>query len=309
MKFCRYPHSLNLKKSHVITIGNFDGVHIGHQALINKVTTYATENNLASCVISMQPLASQYFAKHEAMPVLTPFKCKFTLIQGLGVDVFCVLNFNKNLAEFSADEFIQKILIGGLNARHIIIGDDFRFGKGRMGDFNHLKSYCKPLDVSVDSINTVSLDSTRISSSFVRQKLAQSGFAMVEACLGRKFSIFGKVSKGQQLGRTLGFPTINVKLKNRAVPIKGIFCVVVRFSDGQEFKGAASIGTRPTVNGKENLLEVYILNFNKQVYGQNVEIIFHHKLRNEVKFDTLEELKRHIAQDVIKTRLYFDKKH
>ena len=310
LKFCRYPHYSPLNNPQVVTIGNFDGVHIGHQVLIKKVTDFAQKHNFDSCVVSMQPLASQYFAKSNRLPLLTPFKCKFALIQNLGIDTFCVLNFNKNLAELSATEFIKKVLIQGLKAKHIIIGDDFRFGKGRKGDFNFLKDYCQPLKIGVEAIDTVALGSKRISSSFVRQKLAQSDFATVQDCLGRKFSIFGKVSKGQQLGRTLGFPTINIKLKNRAVPIEGIFCVKVKFANGEKYLGAASIGTRPTVNDKKNnkqkILEVNILDFNKQVYGQNVEIIFYHKLRNEVKFDSLEELKRHIAQDVIKTRLYFN---
>ncbi len=307
MIFVRYPHLHPVGSNNVVTIGNFDGVHLGHQALIKRVVAYAKAHDLSSCVVSMQPLASQYFAKNRALPVLTPFKCKFALLRDLGVGIFCVLNFNRKLAELCAQDFVDDILLAGLNAKHIIIGDDFRFGKDRVGDFEFLKNYCQKSGVGVESMATIATENTRISSSYVRQKLSHSDFQAVELSLGRKFSIFGKVSSGKKLGRELGFPTINIRLRNKAVPIKGIFCVKVRFSDGQLHIGAASIGTRPTVNGRENILEVFILDFNKCVYGQKVEIIFYHKLRNEVKFDSLDELKRHIEQDVLKTRLYFKK--
>ncbi len=308
MKFIRYPqHNPQLQRT-ALTIGNFDGVHLGHQALISSVVNYAQKHNLSSCVVSMQPLASQYFMGKQNVPLLTPFKCKYHLIKSLQVDSFCLLNFNRYLAELSAENFIEDILLKGLNAQHIIIGDDFRFGKNRAGDINMLKSYCLPKGVTVAHIDTVVEEgNARVSSSLIRQYLEKSEFDKVKQTLGRRFSILGRVSKGKQLGRTLDFPTINIKLKNRAVPINGIFCVKVRFENGEIHLGAASIGTRPTVNGKENLLEVYILDFNKQVYGQNVEVLFYHKLRNEVKFDSLSELKQQINDDVINTRHYFNK--
>jgi riboflavin kinase/FMN adenylyltransferase len=306
MKYIRYPHYHSLAIKTVVTIGNFDGVHLGHQALIASVVDYAKKYDLNSCVVSMQPLASQYFMGKSNVPLLTPFKCKYHLIKALKVDNYCLLNFNKNLAGLSAIDFIESILLKGLNAQHIIIGDDFRFGKNRVGDIALLKQYCKPRGVTVAHINTVfEKDNARISSSLIRKHLEKSEFDSVEQTLGRRFSILGRISKGKQLGRTLGFPTINIKLKNRAVPINGIFCVKVKFSQGETYQGAASIGTRPTVNGKTNILEVFILDFNKQVYGQNVEVLFYHKIRNEVKFDSLSELKQKINDDVLKTRHFF----
>ena len=309
MRLIRYPQYISLVGPTVVTIGNFDGVHMGHQALIKKVTAYANKNNLQSVVITMRPLASQYFGGINKTAILTPFKCKYHLIKKLGVDVLCALNFNKNLAEYTAEEFIDKILIKGLKAQHIIIGDDFKFGKNRAGNLQILKNQCEPLGVSVSAIATVANKSKRISSSQIRQSLSNNEFKVAELNLGRKFSIFGKVSKGQQLGRKLNFPTINIRLGKRFVPINGVFCVTVKFTadfDDREYLGSASIGTRPTVDGVANILEVYILDFNKQVYGRNVEVLFHHKLRNEVKFDSINELKRHINDDVIKTRLYFE---
>ena len=307
MKFIRYPQNSSLLKPSVVTIGNFDGIHIGHQTLIGKITGYATANCLQSIVVSMQPLASQYFAGKNMVAILTPFKCKYKLIKALNVDVFCVLNFNQALSEFSPEDFIQKILLKGLQAKHIIVGDDFKFGKNRAGDFEYLKRYCQAIGVSVTNIATVSKNMTRVSSSTIRNDLTLGHFGKVKSYLGRSYSIAGKVSKGQQLGRTLDFPTINIKLGNRVLILHGVFCVKVVFSNGDTHLGAASIGTRPTVNGTTNILEVHILDFNKQVYGQNVEVFFYHKLRNEVKFDSIDELKRHINKDVIKTRLYFKK--
>ena len=307
MKFIRYPQYLTSAKPSVITIGNFDGIHLGHQALINCLTKIAKPSNLQSVVVSMQPLASQYFAGMENIAILTPFKTKYQLLKALGVENFCVLNFNKNLAELSATDFIQKILLGGLNAKHIVVGDDFRFGKNREGDFEFLKNHCQRYNVTVSSIETISIKESRVSSSAIRQLLKDGKFDQVKSYLGRRYSISGKISKGKQLGRELNFPTINLKLGKKVLPIAGIFCVKVVFDSIEIYLGAASIGTRPTVNGSTNILEVHILDFNKQVYGQNVEVLFYHKIRNEVKFDSLDELKRHIKDDVIKTRLYFKK--
>ncbi|MCF6288488.1 MAG: bifunctional riboflavin kinase/FAD synthetase [Proteobacteria bacterium] len=307
MKFIRYPQYRALNTGTVVTIGNFDGVHIGHQALIQQVTDFAQDNQLQSVVVTMQPLAAEYFAGKDKVALLTPFKCKYKLLKALNVDIVCMLNFNKTLSDYSAVEFIQNVLLDGLQARHIIVGDDFRFGKNRAGDFNTLKKYCQPLGSSVNNINSVTCNGDRVSSSKVRQYLFASNFLAVSKCLGREYCITGKVSQGQQLGRKLGFPTINLNLGVRKIPVNGVFCVKVRFADKQEYIGAANIGTRPTVNGVTNILEVHILDFNKQVYRQNVEVLFYHKIRNEVKFDSLNELKRHINDDVNKTRQFFNK--
>ncbi len=309
MKFIRYPQYQNLTKPSVVTIGNFDGLHLGHQALINQVVDVARIKQLQSIVVSMQPMPSQYFGGKGSVVLLTPFKSKYRLIKQLNVDLMCVLNFNDALAELSPMDFIEKILIDGLNAQYVIIGDDFRFGKGRAGDLQLLEEFCKPKGISVDAMSSVLVGGKRVSSSMIRKYLIESRFNHVKKLMGRSYVIDGKVSKGQQLGRKLGYPTINVKLKNRQVGIAGIFCVSVIFDrlfSGQIFYGSASLGTRPTVNGVGKILEVFILDFNYQVYGENVKVLFHHKLRNEVKFEGIKELKRHIDDDVIKTRLFFE---
>ncbi len=305
MKFSRYPQNTPLKKASVITIGNFDGVHVGHQALIKQVTEYALTHKLQSVVVTMDPLAAQYFAGRENVALLTPFKCKYKLLKKLAIDVLCMLNFNHKLAEYTPEDFIQKILIDGLQAKHIIIGDDFRFGKNRAGDIKTLKSYCENFGITISHIDSVICNNERVASSKIRKHIINSDFKTVTANLGRHYSIAGKVSKGQQLGRELGYPTINIKLKNRKESVNGIYCVKVLFENNKKYIGAASIGTRPTVNGVEKLLEVHLLGFNKQVYGQNVEVLFYHKIRNEVKFENLTELKQYIKDDVIKTRQFF----
>ncbi len=307
MRFIRYPQQLTSADPSVLTIGNFDGVHLGHQALISRVVEIAQSLSLESTVVSMQPLASQYFAGKDKVAILTPFKNKYQLIKSFAVNNFCVLNFNKKLSELSAEDFIQLILLDGLKAKHIVVGDDFRFGKNREGSFEFLKNYCEHFNITVSSIDTVSIKESRISSSTIRQALNEGNFDLVKSFLGRRYSIFGKISKGQQLGRELNFPTINLNLGRRVLPLAGIFCVKVVFDSTEVYLGAASIGTRPTVNGTTNILEVHILDFNKQVYGQNVEVLFYHKLRNEVKFDSLNDLKKQINDDVNKTRHYFNK--
>jgi riboflavin kinase/FMN adenylyltransferase len=223
----------------------------------------------------------------------------------LGVDIYCLLNFNQNIVNLSAEEFIEKILIDGLNAKHIIVGDDFKFGKNRAGDYNYLKNFCQPRDIHVEDLETVMYLNSRVSSSSVRNALSDNDYKLAESMLGRKYSIAGVVCKGQQLGRTLEYPTINIKLKNYKSPVNGVFCVSLVMQDGSIKFGSANLGTRPTVNGINEILEVFILDFNKDIYGQFVKVLFHHKIRNEVKFNTLDELKAKIAEDVEFTRNYF----
>jgi riboflavin kinase/FMN adenylyltransferase len=307
LKFIRYPQFCDLNKPSAVTIGNFDGIHLGHQYLIRQIVKRAKKDGLQSIVVTMSPLASQYFAGKDNVKIITPFKQKFKLFKDLKANVGCFLNFNDKLAHLEAEEFIQDVLIDGLNAQYILIGDDFRFGKKRKGDFQLLKSYCEDKNIVVDNISSVKVVGQRVSSSLVREKLKQSDFVSVKEFLGRDYSIIGKVSKGQQLGRELGYPTINIKLTNQSPPVEGIFCVSVKFDNGSLHYGAASLGYRPTVNGTGKILEVHLLDFDKQVYGEIVEVLFHHKLRNEVKFGSLEELKQNIDEDVRQTRLFFQK--
>lgn len=306
MKLIRYPQLNQYKEHSAVTIGNFDGVHLGHQSLIQRAVNIANSNNLQSVVVTMQPLAAEYFAKTNEVFVLTSFRQKFNLLKKLGISVSCFLNFNRRMADISAEDFVKKILIEGLNARYIIIGDDFCFGKNRKGDFRLLKQICSEYGIGVEQMPTCISSEERISSSLIRNLLQNDDFVRMPFLLGRFYSICGKISRGQQLGRQLGYPTINVNLNDRFIPIRGIYCVKVRFANGKEYQGSASIGTRPTVNGQSVKLEVYILDFDKQVYGEFVEVLFYHKLRNEVKFESLQELKRHIYDDVVKTRLFFE---
>lgn len=307
MKFLRYPHKTPLAQPTVITIGHFDGVHLGHQKLFSQINQVKRDSGLRTVVVTMQPLASQYFLGKNNVPVITSFKQKYQLIKNCGVDYFCALNFNEKLANLSAHEFFYEIILRGLKAQHILVGRDFRFGKNRSGDTNELQKLCQQAGIELDVMADETIKQQRVSSTLIRERLAQGDFAFVQKALGRRFSISGKISKGEQLGRTIGYPTINLKIKNRKSPLRGVFCVKVKFSNGQIYSGAASLGTRPTVNGVGEILEVYLFDFNKIVYGENVEVFFHHKIRNEVKFETLEQLKSKINDDVLKVRNYFSK--
>lgn len=306
MKFLRYPHLKPVEEHTVVTIGNFDGVHLGHQQLIGKTIDYANKFNLESVVVTMNPLACQYFAGNDLPMILTPFRQKFEILKAMNVDWGCFLNFNDSLANCSAEQFVNSIILKGLNAKHVIVGDDFRYGKNRQGDFCQLQEMCSANNVSVEQISTFAKNGRRVSSSLIRDLLIESKFRESAVLLGRYYSIAGKISQGEKLGRQLGFPTINININQRVLPVHGIFCVKVRFGNGNVYNGAASLGTRPTVGGVSKILEVHILDFDKQVYGENVEVFFHHKLRNEVKFGSLEELKRHINEDVLQTRLFFE---
>lgn len=305
MKFIRYPELLESMPPSVITIGHFDGVHVGHQKLISKVKKYAEENNLAAILVTMEPLASQYFLGRGSVSIITPFRTKFKLIKQLELDAMCALNFNERLSSLAAKSFVEEIVINGLNAKHVIVGTDFRFGKNKEGDISFLSKTCQEHAVSVETISTVQLNHQKVSSTQIRDYLSSGDFQQVEESLGRKFSIEGTVIHGQKLGRELGFPTLNIPLKRYKSPIRGVFCVTVKFESGEIYNGAASVGTRPTVNGSAELLEVYLFEFNKKVYGENVEVLFHHKIRNEVKFDSLDDMKSKIFEDVQMIKDYF----
>jgi len=186
VKFIRYPSLSSSLKPCVLTIGNFDGIHLGHQALINRVTQIAQSLNLVSMVVSMQPLASQYFTGKDKVAILTPFKSKFQLLKSLNVDGFCVLNFNNKLSKLTAECFIQEILLDGLNAQQIVVGDDFRFGKNREGDFEFLKNYCLRHKVAVAAIDTIEINQSRVGSSAIRQMLNQGNFNQAKLCIGRR---------------------------------------------------------------------------------------------------------------------------
>ncbi len=306
MKIIRYPQYQSLLKPTAVTIGNFDGVHLGHQALIKQTISVANRYKLASVVVIMEPLPEQYFKGRFTVQLLTPFKHKAQLLQSMGVDVLCVLNFNQQLAALTAKSFLQDIIFKGLHSHSVIVGHDFRFGAKRVGDVDMLQAYGKTANVSVTVLPAIKAAEQRISSTAIRELLATGEFTQAKLALGRDYSIIGRISHGRKMGRQLGYPTLNIKLNKGGNPLHGVYVVRVKI-DGCYYQASASVGYNPTVGGNAKRLEVHVLDFSTNVYGQTVEVLFYKKLRNEVEFDSLSALRNAIEIDVQQTRDFFAK--
>ncbi|GGD04750.1 bifunctional riboflavin kinase/FAD synthetase [Halopseudomonas salina] len=299
----------NLRPRHrgcVATIGNFDGVHAGHQAILKRLRSHSARMGLPGCVVIFEPQPREYFAPNAAPPRLTRLRDKLMLLEAEGVDRVLCLAFNRRLRELSAEEFVQQVLIDGLGVKHLEVGDDFRFGCDRSGDFAFLEGSGERHGFTVEAANTVAESGDRISSTRLRQVLADGDFELAERLLGRPFSISGRVMYGQQLGRTLGAPTANVQLKRLHAPLKGVFRVSAVL-DEDPFKGShqgvANIGMRPTVEGDgQPHLEVHLLDFKGNLYGRHLTVLFHEKLRDEQRFDSLDALQAAITADIAAAR-------
>jgi riboflavin kinase/FMN adenylyltransferase len=299
------PHQATT--STVLTIGNFDGVHHGHRALLAHLTAKAHELGLPATVLSFEPHPRELFAPDQAPARLTRLREKLELLAECGVDRVHICRFNKALASLTADEFIERILIAGLGVRHLLIGDDFRFGKARGGDFKLLQAVGSQRGFGVEAMHTVDLAGERISSSAIRSALLDGDLEHAARLLGRPYVISGRVGHGDKIGRTLGFPTANIQLKRKRLPLTGVFAVTVSGLGEQPLPGAASIGVRPTLaDGLKPVLEVHLLDFDRSIYGAHVTVNFLHKLRNEEKYASLDALKAQIARDVAAVRTYFE---
>lgn len=291
----------------VVTIGSFDGVHIGHQAILQQVIDKAKSLDSLAVAMTFEPQPQEYFAAETAPPRLMRLREKIEALLDFGMDLVVCLRFNDQLSSITATEFVQDILVRGVNTRHLIVGDDFRFGCDRKGDFDTLVTMGQDLGFSVQNTQTVEVESQRVSSTLVRQLLHKSDFDQVSKLLGRPFSINGKVTFGQQLGRELGFPTANVNLNRFRAPLTGVYAVWVDI-EGIEgrFKGAANVGVRPTIGDIEKpILEVHLLDFDRQIYGQRISVEFVNKIRDEQQFTSLEHLSDSISDDVIMIKQWF----
>ncbi len=293
-------------RASAVTIGNFDGVHLGHQLVIRQLRRVAAAAGLPTVVIIFEPQPIEFFAPDKAPKRLARFRDKIAYLKAQHIDYLLCLHFEANLAALTAEEFVQRILIDSLQTRHLVIGDDFHFGHQRQGDFSFLQQNSERFGFRVDETETLLQDGARVSSTRVRECIQKEDFKRAAELLGRPYSLSGRIAHGQKLGRQLGYPTINIKMGDKTLIVKGIFAVQVKGIDNQPLRGVASIGTRPTVNGVDTILEVYILDFDRDVYGYRVEVEFLHKIRNEEKFDSLDELTAHIAQDTAKAKAFFD---
>ncbi|HCJ87002.1 MAG TPA: bifunctional riboflavin kinase/FAD synthetase [Gammaproteobacteria bacterium] len=302
MQFIRGLHNLKNHAGSVVTIGNFDGVHVGHEKIILRLVESAKALGLPSVLISFSPTPQCFFGREQA--TLSNFKEKHQLLDRLGVDKHLLIYFNQTFSELKAKDFIQQVLLDKLNMKHCLIGDDFRFGKKRQGDLGLLQSLSKTKGFSVENTQSVLCNDCRASSSEIRTLLAHGDLAAVTQMLGREFSISGKIIHGQQKGRTIGFPTINIPIKRKISPVLGVFATTVEIQ-GSVFQGVCNIGNRPTINGEEILLEVFLFDFDRDVYGFEAKVVFKHKIRDEEKFDSFKALKQQIELDTQQAKAFF----
>jgi riboflavin kinase/FMN adenylyltransferase len=290
-------------RPNAVTIGNFDGIHLGHQAMLARLTARAASVGALPAVLTFEPHPREIFTPESAPTRLTSLREKLEILRGLGVAHVHVCRFSKPFAALSAEEFVQRILVRGLNARYVLVGDDFRFGAKRAGDFALLQRLGQAHGFEAEALHTVEAAGQRASSTAVREALAAGAMAMAAQLLGRPYSISGRVVGGDQLGRKIGYPTANIQLKHNKPPVKGIFAVRVQGLGQPDWPGVASLGTRPTVhaNGRPTL-EVHLFNFERSIYRQHLRVEFLHKLRDEAKFPNLETLIAQIDLDAQQAR-------
>lgn len=309
----RSPEQALLQGS-VATIGNFDGVHLGHQSIVSHVVEKARELSLPSVVILFEPQPQEYFSPHTAPARIMRFREKYLYLETLGVDYLLCLPFNKRLASLSAEAFVDTVISKRLHVKYLVVGDDFTFGSERSGNYEFLEKWGKSFGFEVHDTNSLLVEGQRVSSTLVREALADSEFRRAESLLGRPFEFSGKVCYGQQLGRKLGVPTINLPIARKKTPIHGIFVVQAFIEDDEMavnnekrtcYQGVSNLGTRPTVNGKGVLLEVHLFDFDRMIYGKTVHVRPLKKIRDEKKFPSVDEMKEQIFKDIDVARQFF----
>ncbi len=299
----------NLRPWHrgcVATIGSFDGVHLGHQAILRQLIEVARQHQLPAVVIVFEPQPHEFFSGDKAPARLMRLREKVQALFAAGIERVLCVQFNEALRSLSAEAFIEKVLIDGLAIKHLVVGDDFRFGCDRRGDFALLQKIGSERDFGVTDTCTLEINGERVSSTRIRQLLEVGNFAHAQALLGKPYGICGRIAYGQQLGRKLGVPTANVRLHRYRSPLHGVFTVTVKFADGSVHQGVANVGVRPTVTGdKKPLLEVHLFNFSRTVYGAMINVVFHTKLRDEKKFNSLDELQAQLQLDITQGQDFF----
>lgn len=306
MELIRGQH--NLRPRHrgcVATIGNFDGAHLGHQAVLGQLAEKAAELHLPTTVIIFEPHPQEFFQPQAAPPRLTRFREKIKALRRFSVDRVLCLRFDQRLASTPAEDFIRTILVEGLDVRYLVVGDDFRFGRGRQGNFAMLQAAGREYDFQVVNMHTFTIDGERVSSTRIREALARGDLNAAEKLLGRPYRMCGRVAHGDKRGRSIGFPTANIHLHRRATPVLGVFAVEVFGLDVEPVPGVANVGTRPTVDGTRSLLEIHLLDFDRDIYGCHVYVDFLCKLRDEKRFATFETLKEQIRRDAEEARAFF----
>lgn len=292
----------NIKPEHqdcVATIGNFDGIHLGHQTLLNKLIHKSKELNWPSLVITFEPQPNEYFATQKNVPRLMRFREKLDAFKDIGIDRVLCVPFKDSIAIQIAEVFVRSVLVEKLAVKYVLVGDDFHFGFKRMGNYQLLQSMGEKYHFKTECLATYQLYGERVSSTRVRHLLERGKMEEVRELLGRPYSMKGKIAHGDKRGRLLGVPTANISLHRKVVPIRGVFAVEMVGLTENPLPGVANIGNRPTVDGdSRTLLEVHLLDFDQDIYGKTVEIRFLHKFRDEKQFANFEDLKTQIYQDI-----------
>lgn len=298
-------HSRPVPAPTVLAIGNFDGVHLGHVALVRSLVNAARRLAAVPTVLTFEPHPREFFSPESAPARLTTLREKLELLADCGAEQAMVCHFNAGFAALSAEQFVEEVLVRGLQVRHVLIGDDFRFGKGRRGDLELLAAEGQRHDFTVEAMDSVIVDGDRVSSSGVRDALAGGDMERAARFLGRPYVIDGRVVHGDKIGRQIGFCTANIRIKHNPLPMTGVFAVEVGGLGDKPLPGVANLGVRPTLGGSRPLLEVHLFDFNRDIYGAHLSVRFVHKLRDEQKFSSFDALKAQIAQDAQAARAYF----
>lgn len=296
---------------HAVTIGNFDGLHLGHQAMLARLQAVAQARGLPTCVLSFEPHPREFFAPAQAPARLSSLREKTECLQRQGIDRLHVLRFDHALSALTPHAFIEQVLGTTLQAKYVLVGDDFRYGARRAGDFALLQQMGTTLGFDAESLPTVEVAGERSSSTAVRQALAAGELEHAARLLGRPYSISGRVVHGDKLGRGIGFPTANIQLKHNRPPLMGIFAVELYGLNGAPLPGVASLGRRPTVKDADAVpvLEVHLFDFNADLYGRRVRVNFLHKLRDEEKYPDLDALVAQIRRDIDNARQFLMQRH
>ena len=289
----------------VLAVGNFDGVHRGHAALVARLGAVGRDGGLTPTVLTFEPHPREFFSPESAPARLTTLREKLELLAECGAQQAMLCRFDTRFAALEAEEFIDQVLLGALRVRHVVVGDDFRFGRRRGGDFTLLEQAGRKRGFVVEAMGSVSVDGERVSSSGVREALAGGDMERAARLLGRPYIIDGKVVHGDKVGRQLGFRTANIRIKHNPLPMTGVFCVEVGGLGERPLPGVANLGIRPTLGGTRPLLEIHLFDFDRDIYGAHLSVRFVHKLRDEQRFPNFDALKAQIAADAAAARAYF----
>ena len=308
MRLIRGLHNLRPEdRGTVATIGNFDGVHLGHRAVFQRLLKRGRALGLPATVITFEPQPMEYFAPEASPARLTRLREKLAALGDCGIARVAVLEFGPRLAGVPAPEFVQRLLLDGLGVRYLLVGDDFRFGRGRAGDYALLRAMgaaAGAAGFAVEDLHTITHGDQRISSTRVREALGRGDLEQAGLLLGRPYQMLGRVGNGDRRGRTIGFPTANIDLHRRVSPLLGVFAVQVHGVTAAPWPGVANIGTRPTVGGQGCRLEVHLFDFDGDLYGRHLGVEFCLKLREERRFDSFDDLRHQIALDAAAAREY-----